>query len=384
MQIETQRYIDKGQKVLKLANTNAGFASLDISINGAKGHMFGKSIDPPSIHFKNSRLESVSTKITTIQDFVMLFDIMKDSDFKQMYDATNNRLYQIFADLDQSITDCGLRRTNGLPMLANWASRYKDWMEHYLDDVSPPVWHWVSATVSDLERKLNSATAPATIDGETLDAIAIETHRRELEWIKNIPEFQQSSTLTSVSHGVLPYCPRGQMLAQGGHSPLYQLAFGVQQDKAHNRISNHHQQQVPDPPVGCSYYPPFASFTTSVGFLIELLNVSIFNHAMVADNDLEMTNRGANQHESRFICYVCFRRRAALSVYHRSVPYRHGQQCQQSNKHILVANYINHNPGVLHESCSINDYRCSQLGCYKLYGSVCISHSPQCVITRLT
>ena len=332
MQIEDQK---EGKKILKLANTNEGFASLDTSINGAKGHMFGKALDPPSAHFKKDRLKKLSTRIKTIQDYVMLFDIMKDSDFKQMNDATNNRLYQAFTDIDQSITNCGLRKTNGKPFLAHWASRYRTWMEQYLDDVSPPVWQWVSDTLNDLETKLDSAVAPAIIYGEPLDTTAIERHLKELKWIKSLPEFQRS--YFKIDFGLTwrtSMLPRTTVNACPGR-PLTTLSTGIRSKTGQDSRSNE----------------PSTSATKSG---------SIGN---IAENHIRTSNFWANRLEYRFSWYIYFRRRSASSVYHRSLPYRNLQQCYQSTEHDMVAYCIKHNISIFHHSCRINNYRCSQLGC---------------------
>ena len=337
MQIETQDYIDKGKRFFKPANTNEGFAILDTDVNSAKGYMFGKFIDPPSTRFRKERLKTLSTKIQTIQDYVMLFDIMKDSDFKRMYDVTNNRLYQTFADIDKSIIDCGLRKTDGQPMLANWASKYKAWMEQYLDDISPPVWHLVSDIVSNLGSKLSKldpATAPANIDGETLDATDIERYRKELEWIDSLPEFQQEHF--KIDFGLtwrISLLPKRAIACPG--RPLTTLSTSVRSKTEQDSRSN----------------KPSTSATESGSI------------GQLADNHVETTKFWANRPKSRFTRYIYFRRRAAPSVYHGSLPYRNVQECSQSTEHDMVAYCIKHNISVLHKPCRINSYRCSQLGC---------------------
>ena len=172
-------------------NLNIGFAGLDLEINYVKGVMFDKGIDPPSGFFKN-RLRK-STKLKTIQDFFMLFEIMKDHDFQKMFDVTNNRVYQAFYRLDKLISNRkdingqalpDLQRADGTPMPANWALKYKTWMKNYLNDISGPVWTWANTTCATRQRQLRLNT--------TIRSAADQKELAQLSYISGHANFTQS------------------------------------------------------------------------------------------------------------------------------------------------------------------------------------------------
>ncbi len=164
-------------------NIKPGFAGLEQAINSVKGFMFDKGIDPPSVYFRK-RLINTETKIRTIQEFIMLFGIIKDPAFQKMYDETNNRVYQAFSGVDYSITNKTLQRADGTPMSATWASTYKTWMTAYLVDIAAPAWTWASSTRDDLETQLSADT--------TTDPATKATLLKQLADIKSAPGFSQS------------------------------------------------------------------------------------------------------------------------------------------------------------------------------------------------
>ena len=145
--------------------------------------MFDKGLDPPSSYFQ-ARLKTTQSKIDTIQDFIMLFGVVKDPDFQKMYDVTNNRVYQAFSGVDYLITNSGLKRADGTLMLATWASTYKTWMVKYLIDIAAPAWTWVSTTRDDLETQLNVDT--------TVDPATKAAQLQLLAGIKTAPGFSRS------------------------------------------------------------------------------------------------------------------------------------------------------------------------------------------------
>ena len=42
-----------------------------------------------------SREDTVKNKISSLQDFLMMFELLKDTDVSNMFDVTNNRMYQV-------------------------------------------------------------------------------------------------------------------------------------------------------------------------------------------------------------------------------------------------------------------------------------------------
>ena len=168
---------------------NPGFAALEMEINTAKGYVFSKGVNPASTYFRN-KLVFVEDWIKMIQNFFMLFDILRDHSFEDMFDVTNDRVYQAFLDIDSRIVHCGLsHHSSHRPMSANWASKYRRWMEDWLRDIGPPVWSWVDSAVKNLEYKLGTATGSMNFGGRTLDRYQINEHLRELQWIKEYPAF---------------------------------------------------------------------------------------------------------------------------------------------------------------------------------------------------
>ena len=166
-------------------NINPGFAGLEQALNGVKGYMFDKGINPPSSYFQRSRLATTQSKIDTIQDFIMLFGVIRDPDFQRMFDVTNNRMYQAYAGVDYLITTNTLKKADGSPLPATWASDYKTWMTQYLADIATPAWTWASTTRDDLETQLNADT--------TMDPTVKAAQLKLLANIKTAPGFSQSS-----------------------------------------------------------------------------------------------------------------------------------------------------------------------------------------------
>ena len=166
-------------------NINPGFAGLEQPINAVKGYMFDKGIDPPSYYFKKARLQTTQQKINTIQDYTMLFGVIKDPDFQKMYDVTNNRMYQAFSGVDYLIINNNLKRADGTPMSATWAESYKTWTTQYLIDIAAPAWTWASTTRDDLETQLNADT--------TTDPATKAAQLNLLTEIKTAPGFSQSA-----------------------------------------------------------------------------------------------------------------------------------------------------------------------------------------------
>ena len=163
-------------------NTNPGFAGLEQAINGAKGYvrvvtlcstiirlmafqMFDQTVNPPQSYFLNGRVnKGTQMQINTIQDFIMLFEVMNDSQFKQMFDVTNDRIYKAMQTVDANITKNGYMKSDGSgPIAADWASSYKSWMTGYLTTIAGDAWAWVSKTVTDLETELTGKTDSVSV-----------------------------------------------------------------------------------------------------------------------------------------------------------------------------------------------------------------------------
>ncbi|KAL9104827.1 MAG: hypothetical protein Q9163_000275 [Psora crenata] len=151
----------------KPKNINPGFACLEQALNSAKG------------------LKDRQTKIDTIQDFIMLFGVIKDSDFQKMYDVTKNRIDQAFSGVDDLIMMNCLKRSNGTPIPATWAEDYKNWMTQYLADIGRPAWTWASTTRDELETEI---LADKTTLAETKDA-----QLKQLADIKLHPGFSNTA-----------------------------------------------------------------------------------------------------------------------------------------------------------------------------------------------
>ncbi|KAL8791179.1 MAG: hypothetical protein Q9195_006018 [Heterodermia aff. obscurata] len=169
----------------KSPNYNIGFAGLEKDINSIKGFMFNEDIRLSSHFWNKNVLKDTSTKITGIQNFVMLFDIIKDPGFQRMYDLTNNRVYQAYLDMDDQITRNKIHGSDGLPLQATWASNYKTWMNQYLEDIVVPAWTWASTTRDDLQ-------AAVTLD-TTINSTTKQSQLQQLNDIKNHPGFSQEA-----------------------------------------------------------------------------------------------------------------------------------------------------------------------------------------------
>ena len=169
----------------KPPNYKFGFAGLEMDINSVKGYMFNQGIDHPSYFWTKNVLKDTSTKIAAIQNFIMLFEIIKDPGFQRMYDITNNRVYQAYLDIDHQITTNKIQSSNGSLLATTWASNYKTWMNQYLEDIVTPAWTWASTTRDDLEAAITQDT--------NLDPATKQSQLQQLDDIKKHPSFSQSS-----------------------------------------------------------------------------------------------------------------------------------------------------------------------------------------------
>ncbi|KAL8647566.1 MAG: hypothetical protein Q9210_005481, partial [Variospora velana] len=93
------------------------------------------------------------SQLDAVQSFILLFRMMKDTDFQEMFDITNNRVYSAFAAIDQAIQDQKMARSNGTPLPHDWAAEYQKWLEAYLNRISGPVWMWTWDKWTDLQRR---------------------------------------------------------------------------------------------------------------------------------------------------------------------------------------------------------------------------------------
>lgn len=95
-------------------------------------------------------------QIQTIQDFIMLFDILRDKEVENMFDVTNDRIYKAYQTVDARITSQNIQKSDGSgPIQANFAATYKTWLTGYLTDIVQPAWSWCSNTVTSIETSLN-------------------------------------------------------------------------------------------------------------------------------------------------------------------------------------------------------------------------------------
>ena len=159
-----------------LVNILPGFILLEQSLNGAKGYMFNGEV-PNSYNFQQVRMKTILTQIETIQDFVMLFDLLKDQTIAKMFDVTNNRMYQALGGIEQLIIRDDLKAGNGHPLQANWASNYKSWVESYLADLPVPVWTWCSSSIARLK----------------IDPLISNEEVTFLNWIAAAPGFSEAA-----------------------------------------------------------------------------------------------------------------------------------------------------------------------------------------------
>ena len=169
----------------KPPNYNFGFAGLEMDINSVKGYMFNQGIEHPSYFWTKNVLKDASTKIAAIQNFIMLFEIIKDPGFQKMYDITNNRVYQAYQDIDRQITTNKIQASNGSLLPTTWASNYKAWMNQHLEDIVAPAWTWASTTRDDLGAEITQDTK--------IEPATKQSQLQQLEDIKNHPGFSQSS-----------------------------------------------------------------------------------------------------------------------------------------------------------------------------------------------
>ncbi len=77
----------------KPKNVNDGFVATEQSINGIKGYTFNSGLGGQS--YLTARGGTIQWQIGSLQDILMMFEVMRDPDVMAMYDSTNNRIYQM-------------------------------------------------------------------------------------------------------------------------------------------------------------------------------------------------------------------------------------------------------------------------------------------------
>lgn len=103
-------------------------------------------------------------QIQTIQDFIMLFDVLRDKEVENMFDVTNDRIYKAYQTVDARITSQNIQKSDGSGRIeANFAATYKTWLTGYLTDIVKPAWSWCSNTVTSIETSLNGKTDDVSV-----------------------------------------------------------------------------------------------------------------------------------------------------------------------------------------------------------------------------
>ncbi|KAL8968309.1 MAG: hypothetical protein Q9197_004949 [Variospora fuerteventurae] len=82
------------------------------------------------------------SQLKAVQNFVLLFRMIKDTGFHEIFDITNNQVYSAFAAIEQAIQDLKILRSNRNSLPHDWAAEYLKWLEAYLNRISGPVWTW--------------------------------------------------------------------------------------------------------------------------------------------------------------------------------------------------------------------------------------------------
>ncbi|KAK0507147.1 hypothetical protein JMJ35_010185 [Cladonia borealis] len=131
----------------------------------------------------NSREDTVTDKIQSLQDFLMMFELLKDTDVSMIFDVTKIRMYQVFAGVGKVIADVVRPTGSNLssPLKTDWAQSFKNWMTSHLASLPGPAWTWASNTLAALK---NDPSSDPTTN-------APQPQLQQLSWIEGHTNWAQ-------------------------------------------------------------------------------------------------------------------------------------------------------------------------------------------------
>lgn len=197
--------------------TNPGFAIIDRKLNGFKGYMFQEDLSwiKPA---------TFGLKLDAVRTFILLFRMIKDAEFQDMFDKTNHRVYSAFATIDEAIQANNMKLADGVtPLPHDWAAGYQKWLEAYLNRMSGHVWTWTWDKWTDLQTRhqLESPQwTPQTRQdwGGLFDAINQAPDFKQDDFIC---DFRLTWRITSQPlHRRQPLCPASLLAAPSTRSTL--------------------------------------------------------------------------------------------------------------------------------------------------------------------
>ncbi|KAL8951668.1 MAG: hypothetical protein Q9222_002374 [Ikaeria aurantiellina] len=134
--------------------TKSGFAIVDQRLNGLKGQMFNRQLDPTP--------PDITGQLDFVRNSILLFRMMREPDMQRMFDIANNRVYSYFASLDQA---------NGPLLSLHWAAQYRNWMNAYLARMPDPVWSEADRSTTRLPSPSQPACFGNQVEGNCQQAV---------------------------------------------------------------------------------------------------------------------------------------------------------------------------------------------------------------------
>ena len=147
---------------------NPDFVGMDADLNTKKVRLWGAS--NPMMSTKKKLAQGI---LIDIRDFTLLTLILQDQDVRALWDASSNRIYKRFQQIDQVIMglDCANKpikmegpikgETEIKNINPNWAFNYKKWMNKYISGQNKKLTAALTGAVADFEVAIQTPPTPA-------------------------------------------------------------------------------------------------------------------------------------------------------------------------------------------------------------------------------
>ncbi|KAH7165227.1 meiotically up-regulated gene family-domain-containing protein [Dactylonectria macrodidyma] len=194
---------------------NAEFVAMQKDLNNMKGAMF-KPTELANDFFTASFSGSTDTKIQALQSIGITVDIFNQNLIKDLFERTNQRMYNTFQGIDQRVVDKSIAIATAD---FSFAASYETFMANRLAQGSQEAWDFVQKWMGIVE------TDVAALDPEEEETKQLQ---KNYDGFKNSPyasedhyAFRANTDLASAGGAPFPF-PKRDLWARDGSCPLNQ------------------------------------------------------------------------------------------------------------------------------------------------------------------